>query len=540
MRTPFSTRLRLEPLVATAAPSHSTATTDAAWDAAANEGRLPSPLSAAAAKAMYAWYDASMMNDGMMPKSAAKLPHHMVGASGEPGAASTQACSAAIGALNGARGGAKIPAAERQAAYNHLARHLRDAGVAPADVPPLQAAALPPMFMPSPAAPQEEPWAAVLLVEGQMFGDRRFIQIGAATWRPTPLSLMLQTITDEGHDGAVICGRIDSIDRVGAMIVARGVFLPDANGAEAYRLVDGKFIDGISIDGTGAASVVTDAPDGELMESFSAVEIVGSTITPFPACADARIALGAEYPASMGLRPVSAAATLGGPPLAWFADPLLERPTPLTVTDQGEVMGHLAQFGVCHRGITAQCMLVPRSSSGYREFCTGTTVCADGSMVRTAVLTMGCGHASADPRLSPSEVRAHYDGGPGAVVMAAVTAGEDEHGIWVHGWILPGRSEAQITEFRSQALSGDWRVMNGRHELIAAVAVPVPGYPIAASAGLLDGEPHALIAAGIVWPGEDCGCDHEELEALAASVAQTRGESELLTLSRQRHGMRAL
>jgi hypothetical protein len=42
-----------------------------------------------------------------------------------------KACSATIGALHGARGGTVIPGADRRGVYDHVAAHLRDAGMEP-------------------------------------------------------------------------------------------------------------------------------------------------------------------------------------------------------------------------------------------------------------------------------------------------------------------------------------------------------------------------------------------------------------------------
>lgn len=124
-----------------AVASHGTATSDVAWDAGANEARLPSPLPVSTARKVYAWFDESRVQDGMLPKDAAKLPHHLVSADGRPGAADLAACSSAIGALHGARGhSAQIPQSDRQAVYNHLRKHLLDGGREPGDIPALSAA----------------------------------------------------------------------------------------------------------------------------------------------------------------------------------------------------------------------------------------------------------------------------------------------------------------------------------------------------------------------------------------------------------------
>jgi hypothetical protein len=111
--------------------THDTSTEDGTWDAGANEKRLPSPMSTATARAAYAWMADGAEQDGEVRKTDLKFIHHVVDGDGNPGAASTVACSAGIGVLNGGRGGTTIPAADRQGVYNHLAAHLRDAGREP-------------------------------------------------------------------------------------------------------------------------------------------------------------------------------------------------------------------------------------------------------------------------------------------------------------------------------------------------------------------------------------------------------------------------
>lgn len=115
---------------------HSTATTDAAWDGPGNVARLPNDAGAAAYRRMFAWVDP----DGDPEvKSSYKFPHHMVGDDGAVGAANTRACSAGIAVLNGGRGGAAIPDADRQGVYSHLARHIRDADMEPPELKELEA-----------------------------------------------------------------------------------------------------------------------------------------------------------------------------------------------------------------------------------------------------------------------------------------------------------------------------------------------------------------------------------------------------------------
>lgn len=82
-------------------------------------------------KKTYAWVDPDGDPD---VKASYKFIHHEVEPGGEVGAANVKACTSGIGILNGARGGADVPAAHRKGIYNHLARHLRDAGNEPADL----------------------------------------------------------------------------------------------------------------------------------------------------------------------------------------------------------------------------------------------------------------------------------------------------------------------------------------------------------------------------------------------------------------------
>ena len=107
---------------------HHTDTVDKAWNGPANEARLRNDESEAYYRKAYAWQDP----DGdAETKAAYKLIHHEVDGDGEIGAANVRGCIAAIGALNGARGGADIPDGDRQGCWSHLAAHLEDADVEP-------------------------------------------------------------------------------------------------------------------------------------------------------------------------------------------------------------------------------------------------------------------------------------------------------------------------------------------------------------------------------------------------------------------------
>lgn len=111
--------------------------TDNPWSASTQVAKIKSGDDTACKK-IFAWYDATAPDpdgDGLPDsKSGWKFPHHFVDDEGNPGAASSKACSAGIAALNGGRGGADIPDKDRQGVYNHLAAHLKDAKL---DIPEL-------------------------------------------------------------------------------------------------------------------------------------------------------------------------------------------------------------------------------------------------------------------------------------------------------------------------------------------------------------------------------------------------------------------
>lgn len=202
-----------------------------------------------------------------------------------------------------------------------------------------------------------------------------------------------------------------------------------------------------------------------------------------------------------------------------FADPQLDGPTALTVTADGRVFGHLATWGTPHIGMGRQ-VTPPKSPSGYQYFHQGVVSTRDGDLP-VGKLTLGTGHAPVARGVDAMAAAAHYDN-TGSVV-AAVRAGEDEHGIWLAGRLVPGISDERVDELRRSGVSGDWRGVNGRHELVAALAVNVPGFPIPRTEELVASGTMALVAAGIVVPpGADLPQNVDEFNAVLASAVAER------------------
>lgn len=110
---------------------HTPVDTESSWDGPEMESRIPNDAGESVLRKAYAWVDPDKDPN---TKSAYKFIHHMVDSDGKVGAANLRACIAGIGVLNGARGGANIPEEDRQAVYNHLAAHIRDAGQEPPEL----------------------------------------------------------------------------------------------------------------------------------------------------------------------------------------------------------------------------------------------------------------------------------------------------------------------------------------------------------------------------------------------------------------------
>jgi hypothetical protein len=119
-------------------------------------------------------------------------------------------------------------------------------------------------------------------------------------------------------------------------------------------------------------------------------------------------------------------------------------------------------------------------------------VTAEGSIVRVGKITAGTGHA--DTRLGWVPASDHYDNTGKQV--AIVASGEDRWGIWVAGALVPEAEDTDAAMLRRSPLSGDWRRINGNLELVAALAVNTPGFPIVSLNA--SGEPEALCAAGVI------------------------------------------
>lgn len=190
-----------------------------------------------------------------------------------------------------------------------------------------------------------------------------------------------------------------------------------------------------------------------------------------------------------------AAATPVAAPKEWFENPQLDGATPITVTEDGRIYGHAAQWGTCHIGFQGLCQEAPPSSSDYSRFMLGSYLTAEGETLRVGTITMGTGHAEA--HATASAAIAHYDNT--GTASAYVCAGADDYGIWIAGTVDPGLSDTDKVKLRAAKLSGDWRQYGSELDLVALLAVNVPGFPVPRTALAASGDRQlSLVAAGIV------------------------------------------
>lgn len=337
-------------------------------------------------------------------------------------------------------------------------------------------------------------YTTLIIPEGVESSDGRSYPPGILTWRDR-YEFMFTDKTTEGHMGAVHVGNLENLRRQTVdgvtWIVGDLTYDTDTEAVEAERLAIEDKIRRVSADiAVNLEQTGTDDDGLPIIELVSA-EIVGTTQTPMSAFGDARVLVGDEaalVPAV--IEPLVAAANPQAD-IGWFFDPRLTGPTPLHITPEGHVYGHLATWGTCHIAFDGACVTPPTSMDNYGFFHTG-IVDFDGEAIPVGHITLGTGHASLSAgRQAATE---HYDNTGSCV--ADVVAGEDDYGIWVSGAVRPG---ADVDALRSAALSGDWRNINGNLELVAALAVNVPGFPIPRlAARVASGEQEALVASGVV------------------------------------------
>lgn len=404
-----------------------------------------------------------------------------------------------------------------------------------------------------PAVATYRSFTAVLAVIGTPTDDRRmFAEDIDLRFRQFPLPVMWQKQTEAEHYNSFTVGVLEEAQVKGTQVIGSGYFLNTPEADEAWQMVehgvtapsvdlgDAEWkitnVDGVEITGEELEAVMWGEVEMKVYETVTSAVLMGFTLVATPAFGETSITLagdverGAELVASAVAHAAAHAPTVERAYAAeLFSNPQLTGPTPLTYDAKtGRVYGHLACFGTCHIGIGDRCVMAPRTAASYAHFHTSPPVLLeDGSRLPVGRLTVGTGHAGA--RLGARPAAEHYD--HTGTAWALVRVGEDAHGIWFSGVVAPWAEEKTVQMGVSSALSGDWRTIAGNLELVAALSVNTPGFPILAS-GATDAHDRPLSLVASLGPRVErrprAGVDTALLARLVAAEVrrQTRREEE--------------
>lgn len=165
---------------------------------------------------------------------------------------------------------------------------------------------------------------------------------------------------------------------------------------------------------------------------------------------------------------------------SFFEYPGFDGPTPMTVTEDGRIYGHVRLNGTCFQygggaGKGPRCIEPPASACNYAKFRVHGAKMDDGSIMAVGALTFGDGHVS---RGGLEASRKHYD--DVATVAAKVTAGRDQWGDWIAGEVVDAYRD-RAYDLLLSPLSGHWEPDSDNHnylEMLAAHIVVTPGYSV--------------------------------------------------------------
>jgi hypothetical protein len=421
-------------------------------------------------------------------------------------------------------------------------------------------------------ARRRTPWEGILAIAGSPTSDGRYLIPGEIGQRDLPLPL---AASHEDQHATETVGRIEVIEHISlADFEKEGWTLPDDLPAQAVVIWGEGTFDGspaaddalralengvgVSLDLPMDRQALIDAttfeevdprtlddevmlglmfgmvPEGYLrgiagkigglsLASISAFEETTIRITDSTAVVASGFALrtrdlgtsigGLEYAEDSIQLPLVASAAPLEPPREWFFMDEPDEPTPITITADGRVYGHLALWNTCHagraNGAYSSCMFAPHSPSGYKQFHLGAILCDDGSEVAIGRMTIGTGHAPL--HLNAAAARRHYD--HSGTCVAFVRAKDGVFGIWICGTLKSDATAEAIRDLRACPPSGDWRAVDGTLELQAALAVNVPGYAVPRSQLALAASGDVLDIATLILSAPDEKDMHEAMRA---------------------------
>jgi hypothetical protein len=228
---------------------------------------------------------------------------------------------------------------------------------------------------------------------------------------------------------------------------------------------------------------------------------------------------------------LTAAAPL--PPAEWFDQPRLDTVTPITITDDGRVYGHIATHDVCHLGHRDVCMTAPVDPTGtHPAFNRYPLETDDHGHVMVGRLTIGhgkyrnrCGCCRGNDdhacnNLTAAGTMAHHDQ---LTTVAWVRAYEDQanDAIVVTGMIDAAATVDDLQVLSRRRVSGDWRDTGNGLALVEVLVLSreKPGFPLP-RARQVSGRMASLTAACPVAPAaRSTAAVDVDVERLAEQVA---------------------
>lgn len=168
------------------------------------------------------------------------------------------------------------------------------------------------------------------------------------------------------------------------------------------------------------------------------------------------------------------------PPEAWFSQGAADdAPEKITVFPGGRVAGVVAPAGRCLLNGSNECWMVPkpRNEDELRLAHTGFTRTAEDSIVATAVLGGGAGHAS--EWASPQVAQRHYADTSTQLMRGTYRWSDKAGGLVFVGAVWPEVTPRQIAEINASPASIDYRWIEDEHEhrLVGACLVNIGGLP---------------------------------------------------------------
>lgn len=208
------------------------------------------------------------------------------------------------------------------------------------------------------------------------------------------------------------------------------------------------------------------------------------------------------------------------PPRWWYDEPTdVEITSALNITPEGRLYGALAPLNTGHRAFvnSGRRLEVPFGNVDYDRFMGAWALTSKGQ-IAAGPITMECGHADRF-RTNHDVAPAHYENS--CTVFATVRVGENRRAgyVWVAGAVQPGVTPDLMSRALACRLSGDWQPhpdKPGWQELIAALLVPSPGFPMAHQGPSLSVGDEMELDDGVLVASSV----HAEVPVRAAAVAR--------------------